>query len=818
VVRRAVPAVLLTGVLAGLAVGDSGLRAQVPAAPIAPAAGPDSPRAVLDTYCVTCHNARTLAGGLALDEVDPAAVAGHEATWERVVRRVKVGMMPPQGMPQPSPEVRAAFVTAMEGALDGAAGPFPGRASFRRLNRAEYANAIRDLLALDIDPADYLPPDELVYGFDNIGDALALSTSLLESYSAAAARIATLAIGDAADVVPASSVYRTEADLSQSERNAGLPLGTAGGLLIRQAVPVDGEYEIAATLFKTNLGLMRGLEFPREMHFLVDGVLVHSLTVGGKESYEAMLQNQTEHAIALEAEMKARVPLAAGVREIGVTFAQRAEVLNTMRLQVFERSTSDTSQTLYGPPHVQTVTITGPLAITGVAETPSRRAIFTCTPATVADEGPCAREILSRLARRAYRGTDTPADVDELMRFFEAGRASSDLAGGGFERGVGFALERLLTGPRFLVRMEPDPALAPGTIRDVTPVELASRLSFFLWSTIPDDVLLDAALDGRLDEADEVALQVRRMLADPKAGAFVANFAGQWLQLRNLANTFPDSRVFPDFDDQLRQAFRRETELLVESVVREDRSVLDLLTADYTFVNGRLARHYGIPGVAGDAFRRVAVTDEARRGLLGHGSILTVTSHSTRTSPVRRGKWVLENLLGAPPPPPPPNVPALEESAALADRPLTVREQMERHRANPVCASCHRMMDPIGFALENFDGTGAWRVRDARAAVDSAGALFGGAVSGPGELRAAVLRQPENFVTTLTEKLLIYALGRGIDHRDMPTVRAIVRAAGGDDYRFSSLVLGIVNSAPFTTRIVLPPQAPDGLQAAAPAL
>jgi cytochrome c5 len=799
--------------LAGLAADGTRVDAQalVAAQAARAAAVPASPREVLDAYCVTCHNSRTLTAGLALDAIDPAEVAGHEETWERVIRRVKVGMMPPQGMPQPAPDVRAAFVAAMERTLDEGADPFPGRASFRRLNRAEYANAVRDLLALEIDPAVYLPPDELVYGFDNIGDALALPASLLESYSAAAAQIATLAVGDAADIVPASSVYRTEADLSQSDRNDGLPLGTMGGLLIRQTVPVDGEYDIAATLFKTNLGLMRGLEFPREMHFLVDGVLVHSLSVGGKDSYEAMLQTQTEHAIALEAEMRTRVPLTAGVREIGVTFAQRAEVLNTLRLQVFERSTSDTSQTLYGPPHVQTVTITGPLAVTGVAETPSRQAIFTCRPSAGADEESCAREILERLARRAYRGTDTPADVDELMRFFEAGRAATS-PDGGFERGISFALERLLTGPRFLVRMEPDPALAPGTIRDVTPVELASRLSFFLWSTIPDDTLVDAALDGRLDEPAEVEGQVRRMLADPKASAFVVNFAGQWLQLRNLANAFPDSRVYPNFDDQLRQAFRQETELLVESVVREDRSVLDLLTADYTFVNGRLARHYGIPGIAGDTFRRVAVTDDARRGLLGHGSILTVTSHSTRTSPVRRGKWILENLLGAPPPPPPPDVPALDESAPL-DRPLTMRARMEQHRANPACASCHRMMDPIGFAMENFDAVGAWRARDDRAAIDSEGGMFGATVSGPGELRDAVLRQPENFVTTLAEKMFIYALGRGIDHRDMPTVRAVVRAAGEEDYRFSSLVLGIVRSAPFTTRIVLPPQEPDGVQA-----
>ena len=539
----------------------------------------------------------------------------------------------------------------------------------------------------------------------------------------------------------------------------------------------------------------------------VDGELVHSLTVGGKESYEAMLQNQTEHAIELEAQMRIRVPLKAGARDIGVTFAQRAQVLNTQRVRVFERSTSDTSQTLYGPPHVQTVTVTGPLSILGVSDTPGRARIFVCSPATPADEEPCARQILSTLGRRAYRGLDTPDDVDELLRLFRAGHAD-----GGFERGISFALERLLTGPKFLVRMEADPDLPPGTIHDVSDLELASRLSFFLWSTIPDDELLGVALDGRLTESVVLEQQVQRMLADPRSEAFITNFAGQWLQLRNLPNTFPDSRLYPDFDDQLRQAFRRETELLVGSILGEDRSVLDLLTADYTFVNGRLVRHYGIPNIEGDVFRRVAVPSEARRGLLGHGSVLTVTSHSTRTSPVRRGKWILENLLGSPPPPPPPNVPALQEKEDL-DQPLTMRERMEQHRANPVCAACHRMMDPIGFAMENFDAVGGWRERDDRVPIDSDGQLFGETVSGPAELRNAVLRQPENFVTTLTEKMLIYALGRGIDYRDMPTVRSIIRTAADENYRFSSIIMGIVNSAPFQTRIVLPPPAPVAVEA-----
>ena len=666
-----------------------------PAVPLAVA----SPRAVLDEYCVTCHNSRLQTGGLALDVLDPADVGTNAETWEKVIRKVKVGVMPPQGMPQPDEATRLSLVDGLERSLDrlAAAAPFPGQPSIHRLNRSEYANAIRDLLALDIDATALLPPDELVYGFDNIGEALALSSSLLERYSSAASQIATLAVGDAADVVPGSTVYRTASDLSQDTRNEGLPLGTEGGLLARSILPLDGEYLLKVTLFKTNLGLMRGLEFPRELQILVDGEVVLSLTVGGKESFEEMLQNQTRHAEELEGQMQVRVPLKAGVRAIGATFVQRAQVLNTRRLQAFDRTTTDTSETLIGPPHIETLTVVGPFDPLGPGETPSRRRIFVCQPSTLSEEEPCARRILSGLAHRAYRGTDTQADVEELLRFYAEGRRD-----GWFDRGISLALERLLSGPKFLVRMEASQDRPEGTVYDVSDIELASRLSFFLWSSIPDDELLTLAADGRLSNAGVLEQQVRRMLADSKAEALVSNFVGQWLQLRNLRSSVPDSREFPDFDAQLRQAFQRETELLVESVMREDRSVLDLLNADYTFVNGRLARHYGIPNVQGDAFRRVRVTEDARRGLLGHASILTVTSHSNRTSPVRRGKWILENLLGSPPPPPPANVPPLKEEGELA-QPQTMRERMEQHRANPVCASCHKAMDPIGFALENFD-------------------------------------------------------------------------------------------------------------------
>ena len=774
---------------------------QQPASPagsaVAASSAPPSTRAILNRYCVTCHNGRLKTADLALDLLDPANVSRNPEIWEKVIRKVKVGVMPPLGAPHPDEATRMRLVTTLERSLDqgGAANPFAGQPSLHRLNRAEYANAVRDLLGLELDAALLLPPDEQIHGFDNIGEALTLSPSLLERYSSAAAQIATLAVGDAADVVPGAMMYRAAADQSQDVHLDGLPLGTVGGLLARPTLPLDGDYIIKATLFKTNLGLMRGLEFPRELQFVVDGQPVFSMTVGGKESYEAMLQNQTKHAEALEAQMQVRVSLKAGTRVVGATFAQRAEVLNTRRLQAMVRSTTDTSETLMGPPHVDILTIVGPFNPTGPGDTTSRRRIFVCRPATPLEEEPCARRIVTTLARRGYRGTETRADVDELLSFYREGAHR-----GGFDRGISFAVERLLSGPKFLVRIEADATERPGVAYPVSDIELASRLSFFLWSSIPDDELLNVAATRRLRNPAVLEGQVRRMLADPKASAFVTNFAGQWLQLRNLRGSFPDSRAYPDFDAQLRDAFQRETELFFASVLRENRSALDLLTADYTFVNGRLARHYGIPNVQGDEFRRVSVTDDARRGLLGQGSVLTVTSHANRTSPVRRGKWVLENLLGSPPPPPPVNVPPLKEKSELA-RPLTMRERMEEHRANPVCASCHRAMDPIGFALENFDAVGAWRARDGRVAIDSDGQFVdGSAVNGPAALRAAVLLRPENFVTILTEKLLMYGLGRPVDYRDMPTVRAVVRGSAAGNYRLSSLVLGIIRSTPFQKR------------------
>ncbi|MGB7219254.1 MAG: DUF1592 domain-containing protein [Vicinamibacterales bacterium] len=812
------PAAMLWAAAAGWSVPKAAGFAQGPASPVAREAASD--RAALAKYCTSCHNERLKTGGLALDTLDPLSVGAASQEWEKVVRKLRVGVMPPQSAPQPDEATRSALIRSLENRLDRAAAsrPNPGHPSVHRLNRSEYANAIRDLLALDVDAASLLPADDPLYGFDNIGEALALSPSLLERYGSAAAQIATLAVGDVTDVVPGSTIYRAPADLSQDGHNDGLPLGTSGGFLVRPTLPLDGEYEVKVTLFKTNLGLIRGLEFPRELLVIVDGRQVFSAMVGGKEDFEQMLLNQTRYAEEVEARLHVRVALGAGPHEIGATFRERSDALNTRRIQAFSRTTTDTSETLIGPPHVETVRLAGPFNPNGPGDTPSRRKIFVCRPAgaegaasagSAVNEEACARRIVSALARRAYRGNDTPADVDLLLGFYREGRRA-----GGFDTGIAFAIERLLSGPKFLVRIEEDRRLPAGTVYRVSDLELASRLSFFLWSSIPDEELLTVARSGRLKDPAVLDQQARRMLADARSAALVSNFAGQWLQLRNLRSAFPDSREFPNFDDQLRQGFRRETELLFDSILREDRSVLDLLTADFTFVNERLAKHYGIPNIYGGEFRRVAVTDEARKGLLGHGSILTVTSHADRTSPVVRGKWVLDTLLGSPPPLPPANVPPLKERSVLT-RPMTMRERMEEHRSNPVCASCHKVMDPLGFALENFDAVGAWRAREGRAPIDASGLFIDGApIDGPVALRAAVLRRPENFVTTLTEKLLIYALGRGIDYHDMPTVRSIVRDASPRNYRLSSLVFGIIRSAPFQKRMALEGAEPVATSAA----
>ena len=671
-----------------------------------------------------------------------------------------------------------------------------------RLNRAEYANAVRDLLAVDLDVSSLLPPDDSSAGFDNNADVLGLSPVLLESYLTAAERISALAIGDP-KTPPMGELFRVRQDASQDRHIEGLPLGTVGGLLIHTTLPLDGEYQFQVRLFRTNLGTMRGLEYPHQLEISVNGERVHLASFGGDKEIAASSDNPTITGDDVDGRFTVRVPLKAGPANIGVAFLEKTHALNTRRLQSYVRSSSDTID-FSGNPHIDEIILTGPFKATGVGDTPSRRRIFVCQPKTAADEEPCSKRILSTLARRAYRGDVAHEDVPTLEEFFRRGRTE----GGTFDAGIDLALRRVLASPKFLVRVERDPAtVAAGAAYRLSDLELASRLSFFLWSSIPDDTLLDVASKGGLKTPAGLDQQVRRMLADPKSQAFVDNFVGQWLQLRNLKTKQPNSHEFPDFDDNLRQALGTEAELFFASIMREDRSVLDLMTADYTFVNERLARHYGIPNIYGTHFRRVTLTDETRRGLLGKGAVLMVTSHPHRTSPVLRGKWILENVLGSPPPPPPDVVPPFDEDAGAA-KPKSVRERMEQHRRNPACASCHRMIDPAGLALENFDAVGAWRTKDGGtrgAVVDASGQLVDGTqINGVVELRKALLREPETFVRTMTEKLMTYALGRGLTATDMPAIRTIVHDSARDQYRFGSVILEIVRSVPFQMRTKSP--------------
>ena len=762
------------------------------------AASPQTaPQEIVDRYCVTCHNERTKAGGLVLAKLDLAAVPDNAEIWEKVVRKLGTRAMPPQGARRPDEAEYLSLSTWLESELDRAAvgHPYAGRPLLHRLNRAEYANAIRDLLALDVDVTSLLPGDDSAYGFDNISDVLGVSPSLQERYLAAARKLSALAVGDPSSA-PIAETYRVRQDLSQNEHLEGLPFGTVGGMLVRHMFPLDGEYTFQVKLQHTNFGNLRGLDYSHDVETTVDDARIHVARVGGSADLAAMFEKPQEAGSAIESRLVVRVPVKAGPRDVGVAFIQNMPIGDTRRLQPFLRSSADTLDWT-GLPHIQSLTITGPFKPVGPGDTPSRRKIFVCRPASVSAELPCAQRIIAALARRAYRRPVADAELGPLVAFYQSGRRRGD-----FDKGIRMALEAILASPKFVFRVERDPADAvPGSNHRVSDLELAARLSFFLWSSIPDDELLRVASQGRLSQPAVLDAQARRMLADPKADALVRNFAGQWLQLRNVRSLQPNSDEFPDFDDNLRQAFVQETQLFFRSVMREDRSVLDLLTADYTFVNERLARHYGIPDVYGSQFRRVAVTDEARKGLLGQGSILALTSHAERTSPVVRGKWILENVLGTPPPPPPPDVPALKENES-GRTPKTLRALMTAHRANPVCASCHKVMDPIGFALENFDAVGAWRTREAGVAIDASGELADGShVDGVVTLRQALLKRPDVFVTTMTEKLLTYALGRGLDYRDKPTVRAIVRQAASHDHRFSNLVFGVIESTPFQMRM-----------------
>jgi hypothetical protein len=763
-------------------------------------------RQFVTQYCIACHNERTKTAGLTLETMDFQNLPAGADVWEKVIRKVQVGMMPPAGVRHPDAATRGALVAALSIALDqGAlADPNPGRPALHRLNRTEYANVIRDLLDLEVQASTLLPPDDSAYGFDNVADVLGVSATLMEQYVSAAGKVSSLAVGDP-DVSPGAEVYRIPQEASQDRHVEGLPLGTVGGILAKPTIQVAGKYELSAKFFRTNLGVLRGLEYEHWLEYTVDGERIHLTKVGGPDDWAANLENNTLIANEIEERAKVRVDLTAGPHEITAAWLKKSGATDPVRTTRPIRSSHDTRDPM-GIPHLSTLTIAGPFEAAGSGDTPSRRKIFICEPTKGAEER-CARQVISTLVRRAYRGQATDADLERLMDFYRQGHRERD-----FDRGIQVALQRILASPKFVFRAERDPQnVLPGKAYRISDLELASRLSFFLWSSIPDDELLQAAREGKLRAPAVLEAQVRRMLADPKSKRFVANFAGQWLYLRNLSKHQPNSMEFPDFDDNLRQAFWREAELFFESIIREDRNVLDLMTADYTFVDERLAKHYGIPNVYGSRFRRVSVTDEARKGLLGKGAILTVTSYATRTSPVVRGRWILDNILNAPPPPPPKDIviPPLPEGNR-DDRILTMRERMEEHRKNPICANCHRLFDPIGLAMENFDAVGEWRTRDGGSLgspIDASGELLDGTrVNGVVSLRQALLRQPELFVGTVVEKLMTYALGRGVAAHDMPTVRAVIRDAARRDYRFSAIVLGIVNSTPFTMRIKVSPE------------
>jgi hypothetical protein len=752
-------------------------------------------RILLNRYCVVCHNERAKTAGLMLDKMDLADVPAGAEVWEKVMRKLRSNAMPPQGMPRPDKAAVTDFVSWLETSIDSAAAihPNPGRTLVHRLNRAEYTNAVRDLLAIDVDGSSLLPPDDSGYGFDNVADVLSVSPMLMERYVSAARKISRLAVGDAT-IRPATETYAVSKYLRQDDRlGEDFPFGSRGGIAVHYNFPVDGDYFVKIFLLRTYDGKIRGLFEPHELDVLLNGEKIKQFTAGGGApgagaGYLTRFESPMDGA-------EVRFPAKAGPAVVAVTFAKEAFAPEGTPRPDYAVTSYEYAGDVYVQPGVASIEIRGPYDVKGPGNSPSRKRIFVCRPKNNQDDDRCATQILSTLARRAYRRPVTMEDLDPLLAFYRSKR-------GNFDVGIEMAIRRILVSPDFLFRTEQDPPnLVPGTSYRISDVELASRLSFFLWSSIPDDELLRAAERGELRKPGVLEREVRRMLADERSKALVNNFAGQWLYLRNIRLVSPDPTLFPEFSDNLRQSFAREMDLFLESQFREDHSVTDLLTADYTYLNEDLARHYGIANVYGPHFRRVALTDDARKGFLGKGAILTVTSYANRTSPVLRGKWLLENILGAPPTPPPPNVPALKENVA-GGKALSVRERMEEHRANPVCASCHKVMDPLGFALENFDAIGRWRtVSEAGTPVDASGTLVDGTkVDGPSSLREALLAHREDFVTTVTGKLLTYALGRGVEYYDAPAIREIVQQSAATDYRWSSTILGITKSAPFQMR------------------
>ena len=801
-----------------------------------PVASPE--RELLDQYCVSCHNDTRRTAGLALDTMDLANVGDGAEVWEKVVTKLRAGMMPPAGRPRPDQASYVSLTSYLETELDRAAAsnPDPGRSdALRRLNATEYQNAIRDLLHLEIDVTALLPADDSSAGFDNVSLG-GLDPGRLERYLTAARKISRLAVGAAVRSAVADT-FIIPSDLNQTGHIEGLPFGTRGGATVRYNFPVDAEYELRVELGKSwNSNSVGGLRAPHDVVITVDGEPVTVMTVTrprrprrppaqqqdpqepqrrqpqqqGQEQQQAVGQFLYQPGgRAADADLVVRVPVTAGPRTVGAAFVSKGFQLLERHRQPFQKIHITVGGDQRAEPNVYSITITGPFDATGPGDTPSRRRVFPCRPtdASQAAEAGCAQEILATLARRAYRRPVTDADVALLLGFYREGREVGD-----FDAGIEMALRRLLVSPEFLFRVERDPEDDSRGPYDISDLALASRLSFFLWASIPDDELLDVAANGTLRDTGVLEAQVRRMLADPRADTLVTNFAAQWLYLRNLPAVSPNFITFPDFDDTLRRAMRQETELFFGSIIHEDRSALDLLTADYTFLNERLAKHYDIPNIYGSHFRRITLPPESPRGgLLGQASILAVTAYATRTSPVVRGKWILENLLGTPPPPPPPNVPPLSEDKS--DAVLSMRERMVEHRRNPVCASCHAIMDPVGLSLENFDAVGRWRtLTDGFAPIDASGSFPDGTTfDGVSGLKQAILGRADQFVRTLTEKLLTYALGRAVEYYDAPAVRAIERTAARDDYRFSSLILGIVKSTPFQMR--RPPDSPTTVAA-----
>jgi hypothetical protein len=765
-------------------------RPQQPANGLQPAV---APQGVINQYCVGCHNDKVKSGDLALDTLNVDKAGANPEVWEKVVRKLRGRMMPPPGRPRPDENTYDAVVSHLEQSLDraAAANPDPGRTdTFRRLNRIQYQNAIRDLLALDVDVQSMLPKDDASFGFDNVG-VRGLSPTLMERYLSAAQKISRLALGTA-DTASASVVV-LPTDLTQEDHLDGLPLGSRGGTIVRYTFPVDAEYEIQVRLMRNRNENVEGLNEPHEMELTLDGERLQLFTI--TPSRNASGGYYADELV--DRHLKVRIPVKAGPHEVAATFLRKTSALIETERQPYQAHFNQ-DRHARTQPAVYSVSISSPFDAAGVGDTPSRKRIFVCRPARTSEEDRCAATILSSLARRAYRRAVTSEDLRVPLEFYKDARAD-----GNFEAGIEMGLRAILTSPEFLFRIEADPAnIAANKAYRISDLELASRLSFFLWSSLPDDELLELAGRGRLRDPATLEKQVRRMLADPRSRSLVTNFAEQWLYLRNLTTAIPDARVFADFDDNLRQAFRNETTLFFESIAKEDRSVVDLLRADYTFLNERLAKHYGIPNVYGSNFRRVALgNDSLRGGLLGQASILTVTSYANRTSPVLRGKWILENILGTPPPSPPANVPPLADNNPTGTF-LAMRERMAQHRSSPACSGCHQLMDPIGLSLENFDAIGRLRNRgEGDTPIDAAGALpSGAAFEGVAGLKQALLSRPELFATTVTEKLLTYALGRGLDAHDAPAVRAITREARNDDYRFSQLILGVVKSTPFQMR------------------